>query len=120
MSDRRNLYVGGLADDVDEALVRAAFIPFGDLVSVNMPIDSATQKHRGFAFVEFEEAEDAKAAIENMNESELNGRVLKVNLSRPMGPNKYRPVWESEEYLQARANEVAPESESNKKPKTTE
>ena len=47
-------------------VVRAAFIPFGDLVDVQIPLDYETEKHRGFAFVEFELQEDAKAAIENM------------------------------------------------------
>ena len=46
--------------------MRAAFIPFGDLVDVQIPLDYETEKHRGFAFVEFELQEDAQAAIENM------------------------------------------------------
>ncbi|CAH1771454.1 5182_t:CDS:1, partial [Entrophospora sp. SA101] len=41
-------------------------------------------QHRGFGFIEFEEAEDAQAAIDNMNLSELYGKVIKVNLARPM------------------------------------
>ena len=47
-------------------VVRAAFIPFGDLVDVQIPLDYETEKHRGFAFIEFELQEDAQAAIENM------------------------------------------------------
>ena len=47
-------------------VVKAAFIPFGDLVDVQIPLDYETEKHRGFAFVEFELQEDAKSAIENM------------------------------------------------------
>ena len=57
---------GGLADEVDVAMVRAAFIPFGDLTEVQVPLDYETEKHRGFAFVEFENADDARAAIDNM------------------------------------------------------
>jgi peptidyl-prolyl isomerase E (cyclophilin E) len=60
------LYVGGLAEEVDEGVIRAAFIPFGDISDVQVPIDYQTEKHRGFAFVEFELPEDAKAAIDNM------------------------------------------------------
>ena len=41
-------------------------------------------QHRGFGFVEFEEAIDAQAAIDNMNLSELYGKVIKVNLARPI------------------------------------
>ena len=35
-----------------------------------MPIDYETEKHRGFAFIEFELQEDAQAAIDNMNDGE--------------------------------------------------
>lgn len=38
--------------------------------------------HRGFAFVEYETAEDAQAAMDNMNLSELLGKLIKVNLAR--------------------------------------
>lgn len=55
-----------MADEVDEAVIRSAFIPFGDLTEVQIPLDYETEKHRGFAFVEFESPEDAQAAIDNM------------------------------------------------------
>lgn len=69
-SDKRTVYVGGLADEVTEKLVNDAFIPFGDIADIQMPIDYASQKHRGFAFVEYETPEDAAAAIDNMVRSE--------------------------------------------------
>jgi peptidyl-prolyl isomerase E (cyclophilin E) len=78
------LYVGGLEETVNETLLHAAFIPFGEIKDVNIPMDHSTGKHRGFGFVEFEEKEDAAAAIDNMHNAELNGRVLKVNFAQPM------------------------------------
>lgn len=65
-NDKRTVYVGGISDEVNEQLIRDAFIPFGDIVDIQMPIEYETQKHRGFAFVEYETAEDAAAAIDNM------------------------------------------------------
>ena len=50
---KRTLYVGGLAEQVNVAALTAAFIPFGDLVDVQVPRDPKTQQHRGFGFVEF-------------------------------------------------------------------
>jgi len=47
-------------------VIKGAFIPFGDINDVQMPLDYESQKHRGFAFVEFELNEDAAAAIDNM------------------------------------------------------
>ena len=98
---KKTIYCGGLAEEVDEKVVRAAFIPFGDLVDVQIPLDYETEKHRGFAFVEFELQEDAQSAIENMNDSELYGRTLRVNLAKPMRlrENSSRPVWADDEWL---------------------
>lgn len=76
------LYVGGLDASVDESTVRAAFVPFGEVLGVEIPRDQLTRKNRGFAFVEFEEPDDAGHAVDNMHNSELFGRVLKVNLAR--------------------------------------
>ena len=44
----------------------------------------AEPKHRGFAFVTFGSSADAQDAIDNMDMNELKGRVLKVNLARPI------------------------------------
>ena len=50
----------------------------------NLNDKSAEPKHRGFAFVTFGSSADAQDAIDNMDMNELKGRVLKVNLARPM------------------------------------
>lgn len=78
---KTTLYVGGLHETVNEEILQGAFLPFGDLKDVNIPIDHATGQHRGFGFVEFEEKEDAAAAIDNMHNAEIYGRVLKVRVA---------------------------------------
>ena len=83
VNDKRTLYVGGLDESVTEATVRAAFVPFGDLTDVSILLDAKTQKHKGFAFVQYNAAEDAADAIDNMHNAELYGRVLRVNLAKP-------------------------------------
>nr|WJH19511.1 Peptidyl-prolyl cis-trans isomerase E [Euglena gracilis] len=97
-AEKRTLYVGGLDEGADEATVKAAFIPFGDVLDVFIPLDQLKQKHKGFAFVEFELQEDAAAAIENMNGAELFGRVLRVNLARPQlqqhAAQHRKAIWE--------------------------
>ena len=55
MSERVARPAGGLEESVSEDMVRAAFIPFGELTDINMPMDAASQKHRGFCFVQYEE-----------------------------------------------------------------
>ena len=102
-ADKRVLYVGGLEESVTDKLVHAAFVPFGEIQQIDVPMDQATQKHRGFCFLTFEVEEDAAEAMYNMNNSELLGRVLKVNIAKPMsvkqGSNK--PVWaEADEWAE--------------------
>ncbi|KAL8157360.1 hypothetical protein AgCh_002168 [Apium graveolens] len=80
---KNTLYVGGLAEEVNETILHAAFIPFGDIKDVKTPLDQATQKHRSFGFVTFLEREDAAAAMDNMDGAELYGRVLTVNYALP-------------------------------------
>lgn len=91
---RRTLYVGGLDEAVVLSTLQAAFIPFGELTDVQLPVDVATGKHRGFGFVEFADESDAKDAIDNMHNSELFGRVLRVTLARP-AKAKSQAVWAS-------------------------
>ncbi|CAH0698774.1 unnamed protein product [Spodoptera exigua] len=111
-NSKRTIYVGGLAEEVDEKVLNAAFIPFGDLVDVQIPLDYETEKHRGFAFIEFENAEDAAAAIDNMNDSELFGRTIRVNIAAPqrIKEGSTRPVWSEDSWLQKYAGETLPVS----------
>lgn len=108
MANKRMVYVGGLAEEVDEKILHAALIPFGDITDVQIPPDYATQKHRGFGFVEFEVPEDAAAAIDNMHESELFGRTIRVNLAKPM-KNKEgssRAVWKDDSWMTRHVGET--------------
>ena len=80
----KSLFVGGIAEEVTLDILRAAFIPFGEVKDVQIPLDAAG-KPRGFAFVEFEEEGDAAAAIDNMEGAELFGRTIRVNVARGGG-----------------------------------
>ncbi|XP_065323301.1 uncharacterized protein LOC135930432 isoform X2 [Gordionus sp. m RMFG-2023] len=86
-------------------MLYGAFIPFGDIIDINVPLDYATQKHRGFAFVEFESPEDAHDAIDNMNESEILGRTLRVHLAKPPKTSGNRAIWTNEEWLKERQSQ---------------
>ena len=48
MANKRILYVGGLAEEVNEKILHSAFVVFGDVLDVNIPIDYASNAHRGF------------------------------------------------------------------------
>ncbi|KAJ1957563.1 hypothetical protein EC988_000762 [Linderina pennispora] len=77
------LFVSGLDQEVTEQTLQAAFIPFGEIVEISLPPDTGSKnRHRGFGFIEFEESDDAAAAIDNMEGSELQGRTITVRYAR--------------------------------------
>lgn len=90
-----------------EAILADAFLPFGEIVDVALPkpdLPSSTDLHRGFGYIEFESHLDAREAIDNMDQSELFGRVIKVAQSKPQkgsneGLGSKTAVWEQEGYL---------------------
>lgn len=90
------VYTGGLEENVNEGVLHAAFIPFGDVKDVSIPLDQSTQKHRGFAFVTYLEKEDAAAAMDNMHNAELYGRVLTVNFAQPQKIKGGEQGWASQ------------------------
>ena len=88
---------------MNDKLLADAFLPFGEIVDVTIPkpeLSSSTDPHRGFGYVEFEIPGDAKEAIDNMDQSELFGRVIKVAAAKPQkdsneGLGSKTAVWES-------------------------
>ncbi|KAM3960432.1 poly(U)-binding-splicing factor hfp isoform 5-T6 [Aphomia sociella] len=76
------VYVGSISFELKEDTIRQAFLPFGPIKSINMSWDPVTQKHKGFAFVEYEIPEAAQLSLEQMNGVMLGGRNIKV-VGRP-------------------------------------
>lgn len=72
------IYVGSISFELKEDTVRQAFNPFGPIKTINMSWDPSTQKHKGFAFIEYEAPEAAHLALEQMNGFMMGGRNIKV------------------------------------------
>ncbi|KAK4162265.1 putative cyclophilin [Cladorrhinum sp. PSN259] len=125
---KSTIYIGGLPPQVTTQILSEAFLPFGEIVEISLPKndgrnnrqnqnqnqndsshpDSAVvdSQHRGYAYVEFEDPEDAKEAIDNMDQSELFGRVIKVSAAKipksataNQGLGSKTAVWEQEGWL---------------------
>ncbi len=60
--------------------------------------------HKGFAFVNFEEEEDAADAIDNMDGAELCGRVLKVHIAKPSKVANGKAVWATDDWIDSEVN----------------
>lgn len=86
----KKLYVGSLPYRTTEEDLRAIFNQYGEVTSVNIVIDRASGRSKGFGFVEMANLEDAKKALEAVNGSELGGRALIVCPARPQTERRDR------------------------------
>ena len=78
-----NIYVGNLSFRTDDQELREVFAEFGDVASAKVVIDRETDRSRGFGFVEMDNDDEAKAAIEALDGAEVSGRNLRVNEAKP-------------------------------------
>lgn len=83
-----NIYVGNLSYQTTEESVREAFTAFGEVASVSVVKDKYTGESRGFGFVEMPVQSEAIAAINGLNDADLDGRKLNVNEARPRRDNR--------------------------------
>ena len=72
------MYVGSINFEIKEDTIRQAFIPFGPIKSVSLSWDPVLNKHKGFAFIEYDIPEAAALALEQMNGVMIGGRNIKV------------------------------------------
>ena len=79
----KKLYVGGLPYSVTDEQLHELFAAHGTVESAKVITDRYTDRSRGFGFVEMGSPEECQAAIAALNGSELGGRTLTVNMSRP-------------------------------------
>jgi cold-inducible RNA-binding protein len=77
------LFVGNLSYDVTENDLQDLFAQYGTVNEVNLMLDRATGRSRGFAFVTMDSKEAADAASEALNGKNWQGRNLTVNEARP-------------------------------------
>jgi RNA recognition motif-containing protein len=77
------LYVGNLSFSTNEQRLREIFEAHGEVASATIVMDRETGRPRGFGFVEMNDDEAAKAAIEALNGQNVDGRDLTVNEAKP-------------------------------------
>ena len=78
-----NIYVGNLSWSMTDDDLMNLFTQYGSVTSAKILKDKMNGRSKGFGFVEMEDAEAAKTAIANLNETEVQGRKLIVNESQP-------------------------------------
>lgn len=86
-----NIFVARLDFQTQEADVRSAFEQYGEVDSVKIIMDKFSGRSKGYGFVEMPNDDEANQAIDNLNDSELQGRKIVVKVAKPREENsQYR------------------------------
>ena len=78
----KKLFVGRLPYSTTDEELEEFFSTVGKVVSAKVIMDKFTGQGKGFGFVEMSTEEEAKKAIEELNNKELGGRSIVVNEAR--------------------------------------
>ena len=81
------LYVGNLHCNISDEMLKGIFEPFGRIHSIQLMKDQETDRSKGYGFITYMEAEDAKKAMEHLNGFELAGKDMKVSLVNNFNSN---------------------------------
>jgi RNA recognition motif-containing protein len=78
-----NIYVSNLSYSTTSESLQELFSEYGDTTSANVITDRETGRSRGFGFVEMPDDTEGKRAIDELNETEFEGKTINVNVARP-------------------------------------
>lgn len=90
MDNNNKLFVGSLSWSTTEEALKKFFEQFGTVVEVKIVTDRATGRSKGFGFVTMSTEEEAKKAMAEANNQELDGRAIKVDKAQPAKPRENR------------------------------
>ncbi|KIV78608.1 hypothetical protein PV11_06242 [Exophiala sideris] len=110
---RRSLFVRSLPATVTTERLTEHFSQSFPLKHALVVLDPQTKVSKGFGFVTFADAEDAQAAVEQFNNSELDGRKIKVELAQ----SRHR---ETEDGLKSGPNTTAVQLRAEREQKRSE
>jgi cold-inducible RNA-binding protein len=82
------LFVAGLPYDLDDAELEEIFEKFGKIASAKVAMDKETGKSKGFAFVDMPNDDEAREAIEHLNDISLGKKPLIVKQAEDKGPGQ--------------------------------
>lgn len=78
-----NIYVSNLSWGTKVDSLQELFSQYGEVSSANIINDRETGRSRGFGFVEMPDDNEGKTAINELNETQFEGKVINVSIARP-------------------------------------
>ncbi|KAG9453622.1 hypothetical protein H6P81_006526 [Aristolochia fimbriata] len=82
------LFVSRLSFYTTEEELKKAFSPFGKITEARLVQDYTSKHHKGFGFVTFESESDAQKALQAMNNRMIRGRLIFVEVAKPVTGEK--------------------------------
>jgi nucleolin len=77
------VFVGNISFDATNEMVQEAFESFGTITRVSLPTDMESGALKGFGYVGFSSIDEAKAAVESLNGTEIAGRNIRLDFAQP-------------------------------------
>lgn len=77
-----SIYVGNLPYSITSDSLKEIFSEFGNVLSSRVITDKNTGRSKGFGFIEMETENEANAAIQALDNGEIDGRTIRVNLAK--------------------------------------
>ena len=78
-----NIYIGNLSYGVTDQELQELFAQFGSVTECKIITDRDTGRSKGFGFVEMANQAEGEEAIKQLDGKEINGRNIKVNVTKP-------------------------------------
>ena len=93
-----NIFVASLPFSADDDDLRSLFEPFGEVTSAKVIFDRERNRSKGFGFVEMSDNAAGKQAINDLNDSEFEGRALVVKQAEARPERSERPERRDRRY----------------------
>ncbi|MFL0722760.1 MAG: RNA recognition motif domain-containing protein [Prochlorococcus sp.] len=77
------IYIGNLSFQAEQEDLLDLFSQYGEVKQCSLPLDRETGRKRGFAFVEMSKDEEEQKAIDDLQDVEWMGRMIRVNKATP-------------------------------------
>ena len=85
------LYISNLSRRIRDDELKEKFSKYGKVTEINIVREPFSKESRGFGFITFESTKAAQEALDNMNKTEIDGKVLNVEVSKRSKPHKPTP-----------------------------
>lgn len=82
--NNNTLYLSNLSYNRDRNGLKSLLAPFGRILNIKIVMEPTTQQSRGMAFVEMSSAQEAKTAMDALDQKIIDGRTLKVKYATPL------------------------------------